>query len=216
VTRVKICGLMEVEHALIACGSGADYIGLVFAPSRRQISVEKAQEIAEAVHELKSPVEVVGVFVNEPVSLVNEIADYCSIDRVQLSGDETVEYCRQLKRPVIKAVHVSQNSNEVGMTGEAEDWRQLKHSHDLIYLLDSRVGDSYGGTGQTFPWELARCVSASLPVMIAGGLTEMNVGRLIKELKPWGVDVSSGVEVGGVKSEASIRNFIRAVKLPKE
>ena len=109
-TLVKICGIMEVEHALAAAQAGADYLGLVFAASRRQIMPVKAMEIIRTVRKLPNPPLMVGVFVNSPAADINYISEVCKLDLVQLSGDESWDYCRDIKRPVIKAIHISANS----------------------------------------------------------------------------------------------------------
>jgi phosphoribosylanthranilate isomerase len=215
VTRIKICGLSEIQHVLAAAEAGADFIGLVFAPSRRQVSAKKALQLVEAVCNLKTRPAVVGVFVNSAVDEVNRIAEYCHLDQVQLSGDETWDYCRQIKRPIIKTVHVSNTSAPDEIVSEIATGYQLLPKQNLICLLDSKVGDTYGGTGRAFDWQLARKVSARFPVLIAGGLTPTNVGQLVKETQPWGVDVSSGVETNGQKDTAKIIAFIKAVRRVK-
>lgn len=211
-TKIKICGLSEVQHALAAAEAGADFLGLVFAPSRRQVSAEKALQVVEAVRALNPSQVVVGVFVNSAADEVNRIADYCHLEWVQLSGDETWHYCQQIERPIIKTVHVSNTRTSEEISSEIAIGHQLLPQKDFVCLLDSRVADTYGGTGQAFDWQLARGVSTTFPVLIAGGLNPTNVGQMIREIQPWGVDVSSGVETNGQKDTAKIKAFIQAVK----
>ena len=211
-TRIKICGLSEIQHVLAAAEAGADFIGLVFAPSRRQVSTKKALQLVEAVCSLKLRPGMVGVFANSAADEVNRIADYCHLDRVQLSGDETWHYCQQIERPIIKAVHISNNQTAEEIVSEIATGYQLLHQHDFVCLLDSEVANTYGGTGQTFDWQLAKKVSARFPVLIAGGLTPNNVGQMVKEIQPWGVDVSSGVETNGQKDTVKIKAFIQVAR----
>lgn len=210
-TRIKICGIRDRTHALAAVEAGADFIGLVFAPSQRQVSPAKACEIASAVKKSSDATKVVGVFVNAPSSQVNELADFCALDWVQLSGDESWEYCREVVRPVIKAIRIDQQSSEE-LYAELSAGSKLLPAQGFITLLDSRVEGKYGGTGESFNWNLAQRVTKRFPVIIAGGLDPKNVARLIERVAPWGVDVSSGVETGGVKDIAKIKAFIEAVR----
>ncbi len=214
-TRVKICGIAETIHALAAAEAGADFIGLVFAPSRRQVSLERAHEIALAVKDLKRPPLVVGVFVNTPASEVNWVAEHCGLDLVQLSGDEPWEYFRDIEHPFIKATRVlgEQDAGEI-IAQISAGYKLL--GRDFICLLDTHVEGSYGGTGQTFDWGLARRVSATFPVIIAGGLSPQNVEQAVKLVRPFGVDVSSGVETGGAKDVSKIKAFIEAVRRADE
>jgi len=211
-TRVKICGIKDKTNALAAVEAGADFIGLVFAPSRRQVSPQKALPLVEVVRGLRSRPAVVGVFVNAAAQEVNHIADYCQLDWVQLSGDETWQYCQELKKAIIKVIHVSSGQKTDEILPDIEMGYQLLPEKELVCLLDSRVGGAYGGTGQVFNWQLAREVSVRFPVMIAGGLTPANVGQLIREVQPWGVDVSTGVESNGLKDASKIRAFVKAVR----
>jgi phosphoribosylanthranilate isomerase len=214
-TRVKICGIRDKTHALAAVEAGADFIGLVFAPSQRQVSPAKACEIASAVKKSNDTAKVVGVFVNAPSSQVNELADFCALDWVQLSGDESWEYCHEVVRPVIKAIRIDQQSPEK-LYAELSAGSKLLPTQGFITILDSRVEGKYGGTGESFNWNLAQEVAKRFPVIIAGGLDPKNVAKLIERVAPWGVDVSSGVETGGVKDIAKIKAFIEAVRKADE
>ncbi len=214
-TRVKICGIRDENHALAAVEAGADFIGLVFAPSQRQVTPTQACEIASAVKKSSDATKVVGVFVNAPASQVNEIADFCALDCVQLSGDESWEYCREVVEPVIKAIRIGQQS-PAELYAELSAGGQLLPLQRFIALLDSQIEGKYGGTGESFNWNLAQQVAKRFPVIIAGGLDPTNVARLIERVRPWGVDVSSGVETGGVKDIAKIRMLIKEVRKADE
>ncbi len=240
-TRIKICGLTEPQHALAAAQAGADFIGFVFAPSRRQVSAEKAQQMVKIINGFTNKPATVGVFVNATFDEINRIADYCRLDWVQLSGDETWDYCAHIERPVIKTIHITITREDTeylppfinpsppsppverGARGKRLETNaslldqitagyQTLTSHKFICLIDSKVKDRYGGTGQRYNWQLASDITAKFPVFIAGGLTSDNVGTLIEEIHPWGVDVSTGVESNGQKDEAKIRAFIEAVR----
>jgi phosphoribosylanthranilate isomerase len=211
-TSIKICGLSEVDQALAAADSGADYIGLVFAPSHRQVTQEKAIRIVRSLNSYKYRLSVVGVFVNLPAQEVNSISDRCGLDLVQLSGDETLDYCRNMRLPVIKVIHISTTSSTQDVIRKIQEGNRLLSGKRILYLLDSRNKAVYGGTGQIFGWQLAKDVSIIHPVIVAGGLTPENVGQLIEEAKPWGVDVSSGIETNNLKDICKIRDFIKTVK----
>jgi phosphoribosylanthranilate isomerase len=131
---------------------------------------------------------------------------------VQLSGDEDWAYCRRLERPVVKAVRVSPQWDEDRLLGCLAEGERLCGRGSLLYLLDTLVTGSYGGTGEVFDWGIARAAASRYPLIIAGGLTPENVGQAVGRLQPWGVDVSSGVETDGVKSAARMRAFVMAVR----
>ncbi len=204
-TRVKICGITQTAHALAAADAGADFIGLVFAPSKRLVDVEQAKEIVTAVKRHgERKVLTVGVFVNAPAAEVNRIAEYCGLDRVQLSGDEPWDYLRDIERPVIKAVRVRRGQSSQDILSEL--------APGFIFLLDCYVAGSYGGSGKAFDWRVAREAAQRFPVIMAGGLSAQNVGEAVRLTRPWGVDVSSGVESEGVKDILRIKAFIEAVR----
>ena len=211
-TRVKICGIKEEAHARTVSEAGGDFIGVVFAPSRRQVTPEQARRIAGAVRECRQTTAVVGVFVNMPAAEVNRLARICNLDWVQLSGDEPWEYCRQITKPLIKAVRIGHDRNYEDICADLRMGAGVLSDQKYLYLLDSQVKDKYGGTGTTFDWSLAQRIAARFPVILAGGLTPENVAQAVGVSAPWGVDVSSGVEVGGVKDAAKIRDFIAAVR----
>jgi phosphoribosylanthranilate isomerase len=210
--KIKVCGLSETGHALAAAEAGADFLGLVFAPGKRRVSPEQAMEIAGLVYGLKNRPKLVGVFVNEMNSYVNRIAGQCRLDYVQLSGAEAWEYCRYIDYPIIKAIPIEAGTSAESVCNEIEEGYRFCSDKDVMVLLDTGAKDVWGGTGRAFDWSLARDVAARFPVMIAGGLNPENVAVLIKEVYPWGVDVSSGVEINGRKDEARIKAFVRAAR----
>ena len=220
-TIVKICGVSEPRHARAAASYGADLIGVVFAPSRRQVTMGQARRIAEALGERAGPpsapetaaVEerlragrplLVGVFADQDADTINAIADDCALDLIQLSGSEPWEACASLNRPVLKCLKVREEHT-------APDILAQVHSGALL-LLDPYVEGSYGGAGVTLDWDVAASVAGEKPVMLAGGLRPDNVARAVGTVHPWAVDVSSGVETEGLKDVSKIRAFIRAAK----
>jgi len=214
-TRVKICGIRDRAHALAAVEAGADFIGIVFAPSQRRVAPAQAREIANAVKKISAATKVVGVFVNAPVFQISEIADFCALDVVQLSGNESWEDCNKIVNPIIKAVRIGRKSPE-DICAELSAASRLLAGRRFVTLLDSEVEGKYGGTGESFNWDLAQEVAKKFPVIIAGGLDPENVAMLIERVAPWGVDVSSGVETAGVKDASKIKAFIEAVRKADE
>lgn len=211
-TKVKICGISRTEDALVAAESGADFIGLIFAPSSRRVTPEQAKPIVEALNHGQPRPLVVGVFVNESVDYVNRVAAGVGLDLVQISGDETLRYCQKLSKPVIKVCHIPAVKTAKQVMDEVAGGLEYMPSGKLTYLLDTDTDRKYGGSGQTFDWSIAREVASRFQVIVAGGLNPDNVTRLVKEARPWGVDVSSGVETSGQKDPAKIRAFIKEAK----
>jgi phosphoribosylanthranilate isomerase len=211
-TKIKIDGIKTEEQAIAAAKAGADFIGLVFAFSRRQIKPDKAAKIVAALKKEKAKVETVGVFVNARPGTVKRTAERCQLDWVQLSGDEPWEYCLELDRPVIKVMRVSRSQKAEHVIRDFEYGKKLLKKQRHIFILDANVRGKYGGTGRKFDWDLAVPIAKKFPVMIAGGLNPDNVVEAIKTISPWGVDVSTGVETKGVKDLEKIRKFIEAVR----
>jgi phosphoribosylanthranilate isomerase len=214
-TKVKICGLTDINSAVVAAEAGAESLGMVFALSRRTVTVDLARSMVAAVRCLHLFPLFTGVFVNSPAAEVNRLADYCGLDRVQLSGDETWEYCLEIEKPAVKVIHVSGSTQTRDIVSEIERGRKILKK-EFLCLLDTQTANQYGGTGQTFNWQTAAEVATLFPVYIAGGLTPGNVAEAIKIVKPAGVDVSSGVETKGSKDADKIRAFIEAVKRADE
>ncbi len=208
-TYIKICGIRSEADALGAAKAGADFIGLVFAPSPRRVTPKLAGKITAALKENKAKAKTVGVFVNENPLIVNSIAVVCRLGMVQLSGDESWAYCRELALPIIKVFRLNDGNSAESLFLHLNNIKSMKRP---TIMLDAALPGKYGGTGMIFNWELARPITKKYPVIIAGGLNPENVGEAIKTLKPWGVDVSSGVETNGVKDMTKVIKFITAVR----
>jgi phosphoribosylanthranilate isomerase len=202
VTKVKICGLRDLANARAAVEAGADFVGFVFAPTRRYVPPEI---VASIVRELPSSSQKVGLFVDESAETIQSIARTCHLDIVQLCGDETPEFCQSIGVPAVKLLRVRgpEIAVEVERYADAVAW----------CILDGFQPNSYGGTGTTFDWNLARPITRRFNVMVAGGLTPENVAAAIEVARPWGVDVSSGVETDGQKDASKIEAFVRAARL---
>jgi phosphoribosylanthranilate isomerase len=211
-TYIKICGMKNAADALVAAEAGADYIGMVFAASPRQVTPDIAAKITASLQENKANAMSVGVFVNAPLPIVRKIAAMCRLDWVQLSGDESWEYCRELERPIIKVIKFTGLEPIEIIYNQINEGNKIMGNNQYMVLLDTAVKEKYGGTGTTFDWERARPIVEQYQVIIAGGLNAENVGGAIKTLKPWGVDVSTGVETNGVKDMKKIIGFIQAVR----
>ncbi len=198
--RVKICGITRKDDALRAVEYGADALGFVFySRSPRSLQPEAAGEI---IAELPPFVTTVGVFVNEEPSRIDEILRITGIEVVQLHGDEPPESCSCWPR-VIKAFRVR----------ELTDLDALSGYKVSAYLLDTYSPESYGGTGQLFNWDIALDAKRFGPVVLAGGLTPDNVERAVRWVRPYAVDVSSGVELEkGIKDAEKVRLFIERAK----
>ncbi|MPZ43505.1 MAG: phosphoribosylanthranilate isomerase [Betaproteobacteria bacterium] len=201
-TRIKICGITRAEDALAACAAGADALGFVFhAPSPRNIAPDSAREI---IARLPPFVSTVGLFVDRAAAEVERVLARVPLDLLQFHGDEAPELCGRFGRPYFKAVRMRP---EVDLLEYA---RRFGRARGL--LLDAYVSGTHGGTGTRFDWRLVP-PNLPLPIVLSGGLTAQNVGAAVRALRPWAVDVSSGVEAAkGIKDPQRIRDFIAGVR----
>ena len=231
-TIFKICGFRDAAAATVAADSGADFLGFVFVEGvRRQLSPERG---ADTIAEFRSAFapdspsngggaspkipKIVGLFANQPAAFVNRVARSCGLDRAQLCGDEPPAFWDELDLPVIRQVKVREGLGREGAVDLAA--RQAAEALEAGHLavLDKHRRGALGGTGETFDWTLAAQIGARVGassgggLLLAGGLTPENVSGAMAAASPWGVDVSSGVETGGVKDHAKIRRFARAVR----
>lgn len=201
-TRIKICGITRIEDGLAAARLGADAIGLVFyAPSPRAVSLAQARAIVDA---LPPFVTTVGLFVNADAGRVREVLAAVPLQMLQFHGDETPEFCSGFDRPFLKAVRVRPGVDLLQCTKDFHGASGL--------LLDAWVEGLRGGTGATFDWSLVPR-QLPLPVVLSGGLDPGNVEAAVRAVRPWAVDVSSGVESAkGIKDAAKIEEFINGVR----
>lgn len=207
-TQIKICGLRAPEHALVAVAAGADMLGFNFALSRRQVTPDEAASLIRAVRatEATQRVMCVGLFVNEQPARIIEIVEHCGLDAVQLSGNEPWSIVAALpgNLPLLKAVRLAGAPEE-------QDWLDAD-APQITLLVDAHVPGSYGGTGVAADWTRAAALARERPIMLAGGLSPENVGTAVRQVQPWSVDVSSGVETNGAKDSAKIRAFVAAAQ----
>jgi phosphoribosylanthranilate isomerase len=201
-TRVKICGITNLADAQVAVEAGADALGFIlYEKSPRFVSLKTAAEISKQVPPF---VMRVGVFVNAPEDLVLRAIAECNLTMLQFHGDETPEFCTQFGLMSMKAFRIH----------GAETLREIPDYQTEAYLLDAFSSTTLGGTGEKFNWDLAvEAQKFGKPIFLAGGLTPENVADAVKKVRPFGVDVSSGVEISpGKKNHAKLKAFIAAVK----
>ncbi len=194
---VKICGLLQPDDAAAAAAAGADMLGVIFAPAWRRRSLAEAQRIFAAA---PSGPERVGVFVNAPLAEVEEVARACDLDRVQLAGREDPDYCAALGSRTVKVLRLPRDE-------------AIVPDFDVtLFHLDTAHDTRAGGTGISWDYAMARCVTREHPAMLAGGLTPENVATAIAAARPFGVDASSGVETDRAKDPDKIAAFVRRAR----
>ena len=204
--KVKVCGITNAADALAAVEAGADALGFIFYEKSPRYVVPAVA--ANIIAELPPLVTPVGVFVNEGLATVRSIMDTCGLAMAQLHGDENVSYCRELARPAMKALRLRDRGSLLALA-EYQGRGGVRG-----FVLDAFSELSYGGTGQITDWGLAAEVAKSTPILLAGGLTPDNVTEAIHTVRPYGVDVSSGVESApGKKDHAKMRAFVDAVRV---
>ena len=214
-THVKICGIREPAEALVGVEAGSDFVGIVFVPGRRRrVDEATATRVVSSIRDsAEAKAKVVGLFADQPLQEVERMVGHCGLDLVQLCGNEPLDYCDQLEVPVLKVLHVSDSlaTEDAAALLSEEIGAFRERGHGIT--LDRKVEGLEGGTGQSFNWDIARALSkVGFRFLLAGGLTPENVGVAVRAVRPWGVDVSTGVEIGGAKDPEKIRAFISAVR----
>lgn len=221
-TFVKICSVREVEHAVWAREAGADEIGMIFADAPRRIEIKSARavrrELGPRVEILESRTEtfererraanqplLVGVFARQSVDDIQRVLDQVDLDIVQLSGGEHPALVNRIPRAVVRAIHVAD-----GMDA-ADVLREIDRAPNAVAMLDAKSKQG-GGMGERIDWSVAAVIASERPLVLAGGLNPDNVGEAVRAVRPWAVDVSSGVETDGTKDREKIRAFIAAAK----
>lgn len=205
-TKVKICGITNLEDARFASGALADYLGFIFYPeSPRYIEPAKAGAINNWI---EGPLKV-GVFVNQPLDDVNRIVKETGIDIVQLHGNESPEYCSLIEYPIIKALHISEKTSISDLRKKISEY-----SSDVDYLLfDTKISGQWGGTGKVFDWNLLESISNEIPFFLSGGLNAGNIKKSIEVVHPNVVDLSSGIEESpGLKDFDKIEEFFEIMR----
>lgn len=204
-TQVKLCGLRTPEALQVAVNSGADMLGFIFyKPSHRYIAPEQVPALFTVIDgaHVVTP-DRVGVFVNEEADFINDVVEQAGLHFVQLHGDESPEFCQRIHRPVIKAISLRNEDDRQ----KINEYRQVAWR----VLLDTPAAQ-WGGTGITHDWDLAHIIAQEASILLAGGLTPENVAQAIRQVSPWGLDVSSGVETDKHKDSSKIRTFIENVR----
>ncbi len=197
---IKICGITNLEDGLKAASLGVDALGFIFAPSLRRVEPDLAKKIIQVLPTL--PLKV-GVFVDEDTEEVQRVAEYCGLDVLQLHGKESQKYCSKFSCPIIKAIRIH----------HVESLKEMEAYPNATILLDSYSPHQAGGTGNPFSWDIAFKAKEKRDFILSGGLTPLNVGEAIKKVRPWGVDVCSGVEAfPGKKDLLKMESFLKEVR----
>jgi len=205
-TKVKICGITNAEDAQLAVSAGADALGFVFySKSPRFIEPQVAKQIITLLPPFVLPI---GVFANEEQKVVRDIMEECGLALAQIHGDETPAYCESLERPILRGIRLKDRGSFLALA-EYKGRAGVRG-----FVVDAFSESAYGGTGKTTNWDLAAEAAKAALILLAGGLTPDNVQEAIQKVKPYGVDVSGGVEASpGKKDPIKVKAFIQAAKL---
>ena len=205
-TKIKICGITNLEDARFAAGALVDYLGFIFyEKSPRYIEPGEAGAI---INWLEGP-EKVGVFVNQPLDDVNQIAKQTGLDYVQLHGDESVEYCELVEKPIIKVIHIEEETVEYLLKHQIEQYAEVA---DFL-LFDTKIDGLWGGSGKSFDWSIFRELEISAPFFLSGGLSVDNIKEAIETVHPYAIDVSSSLEQKpGLKDFGKIEAFMDEIR----
>ena len=199
-TKVKICGLTRMKDIEYVNHAHPGYVGFVFAKSRRRVTPCIAREM---IKNLDPAIKKVGVFVNEDAEKVNEVAELCNLDIIQLHGEETPYYCTMIHKPIWKAVRIK----------DSVHFEQFEQYNAEAILLDTFSAKAYGGSGEAFDWNVAKGIGEKYKIILAGGINRENMFEAIDIVHPYCIDVSSGVETEGVKDDMKIKNIIDKVRI---
>ena len=201
-TRIKICGITNIDDALMAIDAGADALGFNFVPNTPRY-LKDTKAAAKIIEQLPPFITTIGLFVNADAEVIQGTADECNLDMLQLHGEESPQFCQSLNHRIIKAVRIKNESS----VSHLSDYRVSG------YLLDTYVKGVLGGTGVAFDWQLAVKAKQYGQIILAGGLDPDNVASAVEQVRPYGVDVSSGVEASpGRKDPVKVGAFIQNVK----
>jgi len=203
-TWIKICGITNIEDSLKAASLGVDALGFIFAHSMRRVEPDVVKKIILA---LPKTLLKVGVFVDEDLMEVQRVAEYCGLNVLQFHGKESPEYCQNFFHPVFKAIHIK----------DLESLKDMEKYNEVSILLDTYSSVQAGGTGIPLPWGVALKAKEKRNFILSGGLNPGNVGEAIKKVRPWGVDVCSGVEAFlGKKDQSKMVEFVEEVRKADE
>ena len=210
---VKVCGNRSAADLVAAAESGADLLGVIFADAWRRVPVETARDmVAELRDRTDSPPPVVGVFVDQPLEEVNRTADVVGLDFVQLHGTEDRTYWDQVDHPIVVARRLEQGSTYEEAASVLGPINEYVERRDSLALVEPLVEGQPGGAGVSLDTELAAPLARRYPFLLAGGLDPENISGVIESVRPWGVDVSTGVETDRVKDYAKVGRFVNAAK----